>query len=470
MAALRFLSLYFALLACLPGQNLNAVKAAALQHSRSFQYLEELSDRIGPRLTGSPQDAQAGQWALQTMRAIGLQNVHSESWQLEKGWRRHYARCRLISPFPLDLIVASYGWAGSTPKRDMVAGVIQVDADALAAEVRKPAAAWAGKVLLASSKDPKQLPAFLASASEAGAVAVILRDRRPGAALPHTGPLGFPARSTSMAVLDIVEEQEALITRMLNSGVSVRVSVDVWNEFTNGAAPSSNIIGEISGSRHPEEIVLLGAHLDSWDLGTGSIDDGFGVAAVLGAAQSIVASGIRPERTIRFALFTGEEQGLLGSRAYTRAHQQELKNFVCALILDWGSGPITKFPLHGHSELAAPLEEFSRSIVDVAAIQVANGYLTYTDAYAFTFAGIPAIAPLQDSQNYTTWGHSAADTLDKVSPEVLTRNSAVLALTGIWIANYPTRIGSVWPPEKTAQELEGQRASLQLLGLWPFSK
>ena len=173
-----------------------------------------------------------------------------------------------------------------------------------------------------------------------------------------------------MAVLDIVEEQEALITRMLKSGVPVRMRIDVLNEFTNGACSSSNIVGEIVGSRHPEEIVLLGAHLDSWDLGTGSIDDGFGVGAVLGAAQSIVASGIRPERTIRFALFTGEEQGLLGSRAYTRAHQEELKNFVCAFILDWGSGPITKFPLQAipnsqrlskNSPVPSPMLQPSRS-------------------------------------------------------------------------------------------------------------
>ncbi len=219
MTATHLLSLCVASLVSLPaaGQNagplqsLNAVKKEALHNDASFQFLQELSDRIGPRLTGSPQEAQAGDWALRTMRAIGLQNVHAEPWQLEKGWRRHYARCRLISPFPLELIVASYGWAGSTPKRDMVADVVQVDADALPAEARNHAASWSGKVLHVSSPDPRhsdamrtlsQLPEFLAAAADAGAVAVILRDRRPGAALPHTGPLGFPGRSASIAVLD----------------------------------------------------------------------------------------------------------------------------------------------------------------------------------------------------------------------------------------------------------------------------
>ncbi len=478
---LFWLCLIFA--TCLAAQpanrDLDAVKTEALGHPSSFGFLTELSDRIGPRLTGSPQDAKAAEWALQTMRAIGLQNVHAEPWQIARGWRRQHARCRLISPMPLELSVTSYGWVGSTPKRDMEAEIVQVNSDALAAEATQSASRWAGKVLLLGSKDPRhadalrglsQLPAFLSAAADAGAVAVIRRDPRPGTVLTHTGPNGFPARSTSMAVVDIADEQEQLITRILNSGTAVRVRIDVLNEFTDGAVTSNNVVGEIVGSRHPEEIVLLGAHLDSWDLGTGSIDDGFGVAAVLGAARSMIAAGAKPDRTIRFALFTGEEQGLMGSRAYTTAHQGEMNHFVCALVLDWGNGPITKFPLAGHDELRQPLEELLRSISDIAAVRIASGYLTYTDAFAFTLAGVPAIAPLQDSSNYTLVGHSAADTLDKVSPDILDRDSAILALTGLWIANYPTRMGSVWPPEKTAQMLEEQRTTLELLGLWPFAR
>jgi carboxypeptidase Q len=458
-------------------QSLNAVKTESLRHPAAFGWLSELSDRIGPRLTGSPQEERAGQWALETMRGIGLQNVHPEPWTLEQGWRRGYARCQLIQPFPLELIVTSYGWTGSTPTRNAEAEVVLVDSGALAEETRKNAAGWAGKVLLVAPKDPKhsdamgtltQLPAFLSAAEAADAIAVIIRDRRPGTALVHTGPVSFPMKVASMAVLDIAREQEEMLTRILNSGAAVRVKIEVVNEFTEGAVTSHNIVGEIPGSQHPEEVVVLGGHLDSWDLGAGSIDDGFGVAAVLGAARSIVASGVEPHRTIRFVLFTGEEQGLLGSRAYVQAHQNEMKNVVCAWILDWGNGPITKFPLGGHSELAAPLEELVGSIRDVALVQITNGYLTYTDAYAFTLAGVPAIAPLQDSADYTLVGHSAADTLDKVSPEVLTKNSGVLALAAVWVADYPSRIGSVWPPEKTAQALQDQRDTLRALGLWPF--
>jgi carboxypeptidase Q len=286
--------------------------------------------------------------------------------------------------------------------------------------------------------------------------------------LSHTDPVTFPVRPVALPVLSIDDEHAALMTRMLNSGAQVRLRLEVQNEFTPGEIKSNNIVGEIPGTKFPGQILVLGAHLDSWDLATGSIDDGFGVAAILGAAKSIIGSGVKPKRTIRIILFTGEEQGLLGSRAYVRAHREEMKDFICAIILDWGNGPITKYLLGGHEEFAAPLQELFSSIGDVANLKTGNGYLTYTDAYAFTFAGVAGITPFQDSPNYSMLGHSSADTLDKVDAEILDRNSGVLAISAIWMANYPTRIGEVWPPEKTARSLEEQRTTLQAFGLWPF--
>jgi carboxypeptidase Q len=475
----------FGLLAQAPQSNsyhdpsLNVVKAQALQHPSSYAFLKELSDGIGPRLTGSVEDSRAAEWALQTMHAIGLQYVHAEPWHLEHGWKRGFACAQLLSPFPLELTVTSYGWAGSTPTGGVEAEVIEVNSNALSDEVGRSAARWAGKVLLLVPKDPKQgdmlgtisqMPEFLSAARKAGAVAVLDRDPRPGMMLVHTGPLGFPGRSSILPVLDIAVEHEALIRRILEDGKPVRLKVEVQNGFTPGAVVSNNIVGEIPGTQQPEQIVILGAHLDSWDLGTGAIDDGFGVAAVLGAAKSIVASGVKPHRTIRIVLFTGEEQGLLGSRAYVQEHQAEADSVLCALVLDWGNGPITKYLFSGHDEFATPLQDLINSVADVAAVRTGNGYLTYTDAYAFILAGIPGITPFQDSPNYTLIGHSAADTLDKVEADILERDSALLALSSLWIADYPTTIGRHWSPEKTAQMLSEQRTALRALGLWPFSQ
>jgi carboxypeptidase Q len=458
-------------------QSFKTVEDEALKHPIAYPLLKVLTDEIGPRLTGSPPDSRAQQWALKQMRSIGLSNVRGEEWQLERGWRRGYARAQLVIPFHLDLAVASYGWSGSTRNGGAEADVVLVDSAALELEAREHSANWPGKILLLTPKEPKHfdlfksmsdLPAFLAAAASAHAIAIINGDPRPGILLPHTGPIGLPFHRTDLVVLDMASEQRDLIARTLQLGKAGRVKIDVQNEFTRGAVPSRNIVGEIPGSDYPEQVVVVGAHLDSWDLGTGAVDDGFGVAAVLGSAKAILSAGVKPKRTIRFILFTGEEQGLLGSHAYLKQHQAEARNFVCAVVLDWGSGPITRFPLAGHDEFAAPMQELFRSSKALASVTTSPGYLTFTDAYSFTLAGIPGIAPLQDSPNYTMVGHSAADTLDKVNESTLNQDTAMMASMAIWIADYPIRIGSVWSPEQTSQSLQEQRRSLQLLGLWPF--
>ena len=458
-------------------QSFKTVEDEALKHPIAYPLLKVLTDEIGPRLTGSPSDSKAQQWALQEMRSIGLSNVRGEEWQIERGWRRGYARAHLVIPFHLDLAVASYGWSGSTPNGGAEADVVLVDNTALELEAQQHSANWAGKILLLTPKDPKHFdlfksmsdfPAFLSSAASAHAIAIIEGDPRPGILLPHTGPIGMPFHRTDLVVMDMASEQRDLITRTLQLGKASRMKIEVQNEFTPDSVPSRNIVGEIPGSEYPEQVVVVGAHLDSWDLGTGAVDDGFGVAAVLGSAKAILSARVTPKRTIRFILFTGEEQGLLGSRAYLKQHQGEMHNFVCALVLDWGSGPITRLPLAGHDEFAAPMQELFRSSKALTSVTTSPGYLTFTDAYSFTLAGIPGIAPLQDSPTYTMVGHSGADTLDKVNESTLSQDSAMMASMAIWIANYTVRIGSVWSPEQTSQSLEEQRKSLQLLGLWPF--
>jgi carboxypeptidase Q len=184
--------------------------------------------------------------------------------------------------------------------------------------------------------------------------------------------------------------------------------------------------------------------------------------------MGVSSAGLKRWSAARFVLFTGEEQGLLGSRAYISQHQPEMKNVVCALVLDWGYGPIKKFLLGGHDEFSMPLQELLPSLNDVLPAQVGKGFLTYTDGFSFTLAGVPEIGLFQDSPNYTMLGHSAADTLDKADPEVLAHDSAALAISGLCFANYPVQVGSHWSQAKTAQMLDDQRRFLQALGMWPF--
>ena len=446
------------------------VRSYALQHAHSYAWLQELSDTIGPRLTGSPQEAQAGAWAMRKMESIGLRNVHLERWPLQKGWQRGPAQAELTAPFHLPLQIASYGWTGSTPGSGVEADLVLVNRDAAAEELRH-AASWAGKIVFLASRGPKRgafsdLALLVSAAQKAHAAAVIARDARPGVLLTHTGPVSFGTEAAySIAVVDIAAEQQTLIERLLTSGMPARMRIVVENRFSSGPVESANVIGEIPGTEHPEQVVILGAHLDSWDLGTGSLDDGYGVATVLGAAESIAASGLKPRRTIRVVLFTGEEQGLLGSRAWVRAHASEIPNVVCTLVMDWGQGAIQKIVLAGHDEFAAPLKTFQTA-------DVSDGYLTYTDAYSFTLVGVPGLAFAQAYGDYGMLVHSAADTLDKVDAATMAGNTAVVSLTAFRIADHPSRLGSVWPADKTAQKLteDGQRPALEMFGLWPFGR
>jgi carboxypeptidase Q len=459
---------------------LDAIKGQAL-NSHAYSYLQELSDGIGPRLTGSPNATIAARWAAAKMEGIGLKYVHLEPWRILRGWRRGLAHAELVSPIHLPLNIVSYGWAGSTPKGGLQAGVVLVDSDSLALEIKKNASSWAGKVLFVAPNSAKhidpmrsysQLASLAIAAHAAHAVAVIRRDPRPGVMLTHTGPVSFSDTYYPTPIVDIAQEHYELLKRLLNSSKSVRINIEVRNTVSAGPVTSYNVIGEIPGYERPEHIVILGAHLDSWDLGTGAIDDGFGVAAVLGAAEVLVASQLKPRSTIRFILFTGEEQGLLGSDVYLWDHQAELINFCCAFILDWGQGPITEFRLAGHYELMRTLDKLSELMSEVTKFKTDMGYLMFTDAYSFTLAGLSGVGLLQESRDYTLLGHSAADTLDKIDPDTLARNTAVLAISGFWIADQRNRTGMLLTPEDIVETLTvyKQRTALELLGLWPLSK
>ena len=246
--------------------------------------------------------------------------------------------------------------------------------------------------------------------------------------------------------------------------------LSVVNDFSPGPVTSNNVVGEIEGTIHPEQVVLVGAHLDSWDLGTGATDDGFGVAAVLGAAQALVRSGLRPARTIRFVLFSGEEQGLLGSTAYVHSHASELDSMVAALVLDWGAGPIVKFPVAGHPELLPSLQQLNTLAPALGLQPPDDGWLFMTDAYAFTLAGVPGIAPLVQSPRYYEEAHSIEDTLDKVNPADLRQAMTVLTVASFLLADSPSTPLTRFTFEQTRSSLiQGkQNQMLELFGLWPF--
>ena len=346
--------------------------------------------------------------------------------------------------------------------------------------VQSQASAWSGKALLMGSDGDEPMRAYskllplLQAATAAHAVVVLRHDTRPGDGIVHSEPVAVALPETIDTSLipsvDLPVEHQRLIERLLLQNRAVSIDINVENSFSAGPVPSENIVGEIEGTVHPEKVVLIGAHLDSWDLGTGATDDGFGAAAVLGAAQALVRSGLRPARTLRFVLFTGEEEGLLGSRAYVRQHAAELGNIVAAFALDWGAGPIVKLPTAGHSELVPLLTDFNELTPDLHLEPPDDGWLFMTDAYAFTLAGLPGIAPLVRAPGYFEQAHSAEDTLDKVSSADLRQAMTVLAMASFFLADaHDIPEGHFTPAQTAAALIQGkQKPMLEVFGLWPF--
>ncbi len=348
-------------------------------------------------------------------------------------------------------------------------------------EEKNNSSKWAGKILQIVTKGEKPKDAgdtfskfgpFLKAAYAAHAVAVIGGQggsKAAGMQMTHTGVLGFDVYYEIPVVSMVAEDQDQL-ERFLDHGKPVRIRIDVQNSVTAGPVDSANVVGDIPGTEHPEQVVVVGGHLDSWDLGEGTTDNGVGATCTLGAAEAIVTSGYKPRRTIRFVLFMGEEQGLLGSFAYVKTHQAEIANHLGDLIIDSGQGPVTNLDLGGRDDLIPAVKKFAESVKSFVDLKVNDNVEFGTDTGPFTLAGLPGISMDQDSPDYRYTHHSAADTFDKVKPENIDKDATLMALAAYWIAERPERLASPWPSEKTARMLVDKKQDkfLKAFGLWPF--
>jgi carboxypeptidase Q len=459
---------------------LTKIAGEGMMNSHAFQYLTELSDNVGARVTGTPEAQRAIDWGIAKMRAIGLENVHAEKWQLWRGWKRGSADAELLSPTRHKLHVDAMGWTGSTPASGVEGEVVPLNLFDLDQEM-KDISRLKGKVVLVITKgSPKksgemifaQFGDVLRAASKAGALVVVGGQggsKASGLNLTHTGILGFDADFV-IPVVSMTAEDQGQLERYVDAGLKPRARFNIQNAFTNGPVESANVVGEIRGRENPEQVFVVGAHLDSWDLSEGSTDNGTGSASVLGAADAIVRSGMKPRRTIRFVLFTGEEQGLDGSFAYIKQHQSELANHLGDLVLDEGQGPVSEFQLGGRDDLVASFQPFSKSLANIREIKVDEKVESGTDTLPFSMAGLPGINMNQDSPDYKYTHHSAADALEAVKADVLTQNATLMALTAYWIADRPERFAAPWSAERTAKMLraQGQYDFLKAFNLWPY--
>ena len=408
--------------------------------------LQELSDGFGGRLTGSPSYNHAAEWAAGKFRSYSIQNVKLEPFAMDNGWVRGTAHGQLLSPVSRTLHLESLGWSPSTPAGGVKGEVLVVD-DVSADAIKALAPMVKNKIVIINVgkifangwvKVLQPLEDSYKVLKENGSVALVFpsgdRNNVLSASDPHWGSslLIMPGAQIGM-------EDFKLIQRSLETG-PVTMQFELQNA-TTGPIQVNNVVAEIRGSELPDEWIIIGAHLDSWDYGTGAQDNGSGSAMVLEVARAIAGMGRAPRRSIRFALWGGEEQGLLGSYAYTQAHLNEMAKCVAVLNTDNGAG----HPKGWKVESRQDVQNAMKPISDALLRDISGGGLsletTYdTDHGPFMLQGVPALDLWVDMSHYGEVHHKSSDTYDKVDALDLKGGAAIVAVTAWAIAEDPKPI------------------------------
>lgn len=267
----------------------------------------------------------------------------------------------------------------------------------------------------------------------------------------------------------LAREDAERMARVAAFGEKLRVRLSMPNRV-GSSFDEENVVAEIRGRERPGEVVLLGAHLDSWDLGSGALDNGSNAGLVVEAARAIRETGTRPRRTVRFVLFSGEEQGMRGSWAYARAHRQELDQMVAGVIFDAGTGRVSGYSLGGRKDIESVVREILKPVESWGSNRHTVDAFVGTDHLDFLLEGAPTLVATQEAANYIENYHASSDTFDKVDLRELKLNIVLAALTVFGIAERPERLGK----RQSRQEIEtlmretGLDQQMQIFGLWPM--
>jgi len=418
-------------------------------NGQQMKYLSMLSDGIGSRLTGSPGARRAEETMEAEMKRLGLANVHREPFTVPVSWERGTAQALLVSHGNRVLTVASYTWSPGT------SGAVEGDLVEVGAgrpeDIANARGRLKGAIALATPSGLTldeviynfyRTPDLARELKEAGAAALLIASDKQHAML-YTAPVDFNARVAALPTLNIAREDVGLLQRLGalgTTGKTLRLRLDVRNKI-GGAFESTNVIGEIAGRELASEIVVVGAHLDSNDLGPGALDNAAGAAALMETARAIKALGSPPRRTIRFVLFTGEEEGMLGSTAYVRRHKDEVDRTIAALIMDVGAGrPMGWFSM-GRTDLDDQIRELMKPMEQFGLGTIEHSAFAATDNAAFMAEGVPNLIMLQDESVYFTVHHTIGDTVDKADPRDFATCVATLASATYAIAEKTTRFG-----------------------------
>lgn len=447
---------------------------------RAYEYVRELTDKFGGRLGGSPAYERSAQWAAEQFRAMGIRDVKLEALTIPNGWERGWARGRILAPQPRQLYVESMGWSPSTP-RGGVRGEIAILDDVTPDKLKQSAAQWKGRIALLDFGKISggnyldglfKFTEATKTLQQMGVAAILWPDSANNNVLnAQDGTWG--ANGHPLPLAQIGKEDAVLIRRWLEKG-PVTVEFEFQNKLT-GRTETHNVIAEIRGRERSDEWVMLGAHLDSWDYGTGAQDNGTGVAMVMEAARALVASGQAPRRSIRFALWAAEEEGLLGSFAYVRLHREELKKCVAYVNTDSGAGHPQGILVMGREDLQKPVQALlDGGLRGLGAETASLGFHMGSDHLPFFLHGIPAFDLDVDDVPYGLVHHKPSDTLDKVDRHQLTSGAAIVAVMAYLLAERAEPIGPHAERGAIEKILQGNKVDpamifgrMKELGLWP---
>jgi len=417
-------------------QTVERLRAAALESDRAYEIVESLSTEIGPRMAGSEAEARAREWAVRMLRAQRFDNVRIEPFEIPY-WARTFDGAFVISPAPQPLYVAALGGSPATPAGGVEAEIVRFDS--IAALQAAPRESVEGRIAFIDegftrTQDGSGYGAAVVrrgrcapEAQAKGAVACLIRSVGTHShRFAHQGGSARQSDGASLPAAALSPPDADQLTRLLTRG-PVRVRVEIHVEVRDDA-PSGNVIAEIPGRERPDEIVLIGAHLDSWDQGTGALDDGAGVGIVVAAARLIRELPRRPRRTIRVVLFGAEETGLHGANAYAQQHADELARHVIAGESDFGADRIYRVRTRVGEGALPHISVVRRALAPLGIIAGDNFAFGGPDMTPLRAAGVPILELSQNGLDYFNYHHTADDTLDKIDPEALRQNVAAYAV------------------------------------------
>jgi carboxypeptidase Q len=437
--------------------------------------LRRLTDEIGGRVTGSPEMAKAVEWGNGAFRAAGV-DVHTEKYTLPVTWSEGDTRLELLGPVKFAVRLKAEGWSPAIRAGGIEANVVDVGYGS-DDDFAKAGGLVHGAILLVHSdigstwadlfNEYLRPPTIIEHVVKGGAKAILWMSARERLLLyRHTNSLAGEIDKIPQAVVAREDAMRLARTVAAYPG-KVRVRLEMPNKI-GGPIEQENVVGEIRGYEKPDEVVILGAHLDSWELGTGALDNGCNAALVIEAARAIKATGLLPRRTIRFVLFSGEEQGTIGSYEYVKAHRAELDKIRAMITYDSGIGRVTGYSLGGRRDIEAGVREVLKPLESWGANNHTYDASFGTDNFDFMLEGVPTLVANQEEANYLPNYHAASDTLDKVDMRELKLHTVIAALTAWGIADRAEPLGK----RLSRAELDvlvketGLDQQLKLLGYW----